>query len=241
MSKENEPKVVYKFSRLFVLLIVVLVLAVCLQSIYIFNLSRDINSQPGIIPTFCKTQTAKRVNQPRITPTKKVSQPITPIYAAQQNQTPVQKPQYNIIRTSPISNVNQLQNKINHMLNNQFFTQQPLSRNHVNVMNTPSLKMMQKPNEYLLKFVLPGMAKKGISIKLRNNILTVSGKNHNNKTQNSKNSNFTESSISQFTQSIAIPSDVDSAKINSSYNNGILTIVLPKTSDQTTSKSVNID
>ena len=83
------------------------------------------------------------------------------------------------------------------------------------------------------------MDKEGISITLRNNILTVSGKNQQSKTQN--NNNFIESNFSQFTQSIAIPSDVNTSKITSNYNNGILTIVLPKTSDQQTSQNVNIN
>ncbi|MCP4177853.1 MAG: Hsp20/alpha crystallin family protein [bacterium] len=237
MSDEKTPKVVYKFSRLFVLLIVVLVIAVCLQSIYIFNLSREINGQPGIIPLFCNTQLTQKPNQPPTPSAVKTAKPITPVYAVQQ-QAPAQ-PQYNVIQTSPRSNANRFQNRINQMLNDQFFTQQPLSRNHVNVMQKPSLTMMQKPDKYILKFVLPGMAKKDISITLRNNVLTVSGKNQQKTAQN--NNNFIESSFNQFTQSIAVPSDVNSSEITSNYNNGILSIVLPKTSDQKTNQNVNIN
>ena len=94
----------------------------------------------------------------------------------------------------------------------------------------PQTKYNKTKEAYILTFVTPGMSKEGISVTLINQTLTVSGKySKKTKKKDRDNSSGYEEQISkQFSQSLNIPDDVIISKITSKYENGILTVTLPR-------------
>lgn len=110
---------------------------------------------------------------------------------------------------------------VNQAFNDPFFKQ--ISSNY------PKTRYKKTKSANILTFVTPGMSKENISVTLNNKTLTVSGK-YNKKTEKKDNSaNCEEEEVSkQFSQSINIPDDVITSKISSKYENGILTVTLPK-------------
>jgi len=92
----------------------------------------------------------------------------------------------------------------------------------------PQTKYKETKDAYILTFVTPGMSKENISVTLNNRTLTVSG-TYNKKTEKKdSSSNYEEQISKQFRQAINIPDDVIASKITSKYENGILTVILPK-------------
>jgi HSP20 family protein len=74
----------------------------------------------------------------------------------------------------------------------------------------------------------PGLTKEDFKINVENDVLTVSNEK---KTETSeKNEKYTrkEFSYSSFLRSFTLPEIVDMEKINAGYENGILTLTLPK-------------
>ena len=92
----------------------------------------------------------------------------------------------------------------------------------------PQTKYKKTKEAYILTFVIPGMSKENISVTLNSQTLTVSGK-YNKKTEKKDNSSTHEEQIAkQFSQAITVPDDVVTSKITSKYENGVLTVTLPK-------------
>lgn len=75
-------------------------------------------------------------------------------------------------------------------------------------------------NDYTLEVSLPGFEKSDLSIKVENNLLTIS---HNND-QSSETFTWKHS----FSKSFSLPKYVNTKKVSASLENGILNILLPK-------------
>ncbi|MDN5951640.1 MAG: Hsp20/alpha crystallin family protein, partial [Loigolactobacillus coryniformis] len=81
---------------------------------------------------------------------------------------------------------------------------------------------------------LPGVDKKDLKIDYQNNILTVSAKNEQNTDERDENDQLVhrERRYGQFSRQYQLP-NVDQAKITAKYNDGVLTITLPKSAEAT--------
>lgn len=94
--------------------------------------------------------------------------------------------------------------------------------------NYPQTKYKTTKEAYILTFVIPGMSKENISVTLNNQTLTVSGKCSKKTEKKDKSSNYEEQVSGQFSQAINLPDNVITSKITSKYENGILTVTLPR-------------
>ena len=91
--------------------------------------------------------------------------------------------------------------------------------------------------EYIITTVLAGFTKEEVSIDLVDNILTIKANHNDAKSENDKINKF--SSGSHF--SIKVPTDVDRETIISDLSNGILTIKLPRTQIEKTTKKIIVN
>lgn len=92
----------------------------------------------------------------------------------------------------------------------------------------PAVDMFEKDDGLVIKAELPGMDKKDIGLDLKNGVLTLSGvRKHENEV---KEENFyrREMSYGKFVRSFTLPADSDADKIKAEFNNGLLTIEIPK-------------
>ena len=85
---------------------------------------------------------------------------------------------------------------------------------------TPAADLYEDDNNFYARIELPGVKKKEIDVKLENAVLTVSG---NRKSKE----NEGEQSLS-FNRSLSIPDGIQGDKIKATYEDGILTVTLPK-------------
>jgi len=93
---------------------------------------------------------------------------------------------------------------------------------------TPAVDIAEHDNEYLVNVELPGVNKDDVKITLESNILTIRGEKKQEKDEKNDNYHRVERSYGSFQRSFTLPVMVKSDKIDASYRDGILSIVLPK-------------
>lgn len=94
--------------------------------------------------------------------------------------------------------------------------------------SVPSVNISENDQNFTLHFAAPGFTKEDIKVKVDGDTLTVSGevKTDNNETKdNYKRREFYHAS---FSRSFTLPDIIDGEKIEGKYENGIITVVLPK-------------
>ena len=126
----------------------------------------------------------------------------------------------------------QMQEDINQSFNDPFFkrTSRPAPGAYRMAFSDdyPQTKYKKTKEAYIFTFIIPGMSKENISVTLNNQTLTVSGK-CDKKTEKKDSSSSCEEQITrQFSQAVNVPDDVITSKITSKYENGVLTVTLPK-------------
>lgn len=92
----------------------------------------------------------------------------------------------------------------------------------------PAVNVIENENGFKLELAAPGLKKENFKINFNENTLTISAEKEV-KTEETK-EKFTrkEFSYASFKRSFTLPKTVDGEKIAASYNEGILTVELPK-------------
>jgi len=91
--------------------------------------------------------------------------------------------------------------------------------------SNPKVNIRETKDSFEMEFALPGLDKKDISLKIENDILSISS-DKENKSEDA----FTirEFDYSNFERSFKLPDTVDFTKISAKMNEGILLISIPK-------------
>ena len=92
----------------------------------------------------------------------------------------------------------------------------------------PSCEVTEDALAYHLKFDLPGIPKDQIKIDLHENRMTVSGERKDEKTADDKRRHFSEVYYGSFARSLTFPTSVNPEKVAANYENGVLSITVPK-------------
>lgn len=92
----------------------------------------------------------------------------------------------------------------------------------------PMVNIKDEDKNFVLELAAPGMDKKDFSIKLENNKLTVSTEKKEEKVEDNTNYTLKEYSFNSFSRSFTLPKNAKIEKINADYNNGVLSINIPK-------------
>lgn len=90
--------------------------------------------------------------------------------------------------------------------------------------NNPRINFTEKENKALVRLIVPGMDKSDLSIRLKGDYLIIKGKKTKKDKEENKYLNYSKT----FKQVLRIPSNINTSKISSKCENGILTINLPK-------------
>jgi len=75
---------------------------------------------------------------------------------------------------------------------------------------------------------LPGLSVDDINVNFHDGVLTISGEVQETQTEDGNNILVRERSFGQFSRRINLPMSVDVDSIDASYDNGVLTLTLPK-------------
>lgn len=95
----------------------------------------------------------------------------------------------------------------------------------------PPINVTQDAESYYLRAELPGIKANELSISALKNQLTISGKREIPGEQGRVSYHRKERAEGSFSRTVTLPTDVDSAKVEARYADGILTITLPKAAE----------
>lgn len=93
----------------------------------------------------------------------------------------------------------------------------------------PSVNIKESKENFTVEVAAPGLVKEDFKIELNNDLLTVSSEKKIEK-ETSEDQQFTcrEFSYQSFSRSFTLPNIADGEKIAAKYENGILTVTIPK-------------
>ena len=103
----------------------------------------------------------------------------------------------------------------------------------------PRMNVIDLEDKYEISAELPGMKRDAVSIELNNNILTLSGEKNDEHETKDQNYRMFERSYGKFNRSFRLSPEVDADKIEAKFDNGILTLSLPK-SEKAVAKKIEI-
>ena len=104
------------------------------------------------------------------------------------------------------------------------------NRNFSNTNTTlPAINIKEDDDGFEVEMSAPGLDKKDFNIELNNSVLTISSeKEVENETKEGQQFTRKEFSYQSFSRSFTLPETVESEKIMAKYENGVLSVIIPK-------------
>jgi len=106
-----------------------------------------------------------------------------------------------------------------------------LSENWAASKLTPRLDVVDDDKAFRVSVELPGMTDKDVAITVDDRTLTIRGEKKEEKEQKDKDVFRRERAYGSFRRALELPDNVDAAKIEAKFKDGVLTIDLPKTKE----------
>lgn len=93
---------------------------------------------------------------------------------------------------------------------------------------TPVVDVAETPDTFMIKAELPGVTTEDIQLNMQNNVLNLYGEKRHESNKEDHNFYRVERSYGAFQRSFNFPATVDADKIQAEFQDGVLTITLPK-------------
>jgi HSP20 family protein len=103
----------------------------------------------------------------------------------------------------------------------------------------PAIDMYQTEDEVVVKAALPGMKADQVQISVTGDALTLRGESQQESEESGKTYHIREQRYGAFERSLMLPTQVESGKAQAEFENGVLTITLPK-SELVKPKTINV-
>ena len=96
----------------------------------------------------------------------------------------------------------------------------------------PPMDVEEQDDAITLALELPGVNASDVQVSVENGVLTISGEKKSRETGSESNgARFVERRFGRFERVLSLPQSVDTEKITASYDNGVLTLKLPKSAE----------
>ena len=92
----------------------------------------------------------------------------------------------------------------------------------------PAVDVQETEQEYLIKAELAGMKKEDVKVNVLNGVLTIEGERTQEKEEKGKKFHQVERLYGTFVRQFSLPAEVDAAKVQAEYKDGVLSVHLPK-------------
>lgn len=133
-----------------------------------------------------------------------------------------------LVKWSPFRELEDMQNRLNRFLNETmpgriegdgvFFADW-----------APAVDIEETEKEYLIKAELPEVKKENVKVELLDGVLTIEGERTKEKEEKGKKFVKMERSYGKFVRQFPLPAEVDAAKVQADFKEGMLSVHLPKT------------
>jgi HSP20 family protein len=97
----------------------------------------------------------------------------------------------------------------------------------------PPVNVTETKDELVLTAELPGMSEEDVQVELENNVLSISGEKSEVRTEGDEERRYHvwERSYGSFRRAFTLPQTVSADDVTASFENGILTVKLPKAAE----------
>ena len=122
-----------------------------------------------------------------------------------------------------------------------FFSNDIVDRMDRSLKVMPKTNVLENEKDYSVEMMVPGYDKSDFQLNVENNMLIVSANKEEKKEEkNDSKVIFREYSVKSFERSFTLSNDVDSNKIEAKYENGVLSIHIPKKEEAIVKKLIKI-
>ena len=101
---------------------------------------------------------------------------------------------------------------------------------------TPSVNLFDKDGKYHLTAEVPGLSKDDLSVTVENGIVSISGKKETSSEEKTADYYVKETRSGSFSRSFRLPGEIEEDKIDATFKDGVLTVVMPHKGDSKTKK-----
>lgn len=233
-----------KMYELLPFLVIVLIIIVGAQSFLLFKMYNQDTDTKVTDQTFSIAPNTQTNHTQQAATNKNTAQPmqskqmhpqhIMPLFGFDKND------QWN-----PFAEMQRMQQQMDQMFQHSLnrFNKSPQFKNFssTGISFTPEIDIKESEKEYVAKLDLPGMDKATIDVKVDDRLLTVSGTRKEQKEEKTDDNFFRqEISYGHFSRAIPLPGPIDQDAMEAKYENGVLTVKMPKKGKSDTVKKVTI-
>ena len=140
----------------------------------------------------------------------------------------------------PFRDLEAIQNEMNRMFDSSLVRWGDRDTGLLEGAWSPAIDIYDSKDNVMVKADIPGMKKDEIDVSVHGDTLILKGEKKQEKETKEKDFVRTERFCGSFNRAIRLPSEVDAAKVNASYKNGVLELVLPK-KEESKPKQLKID
>ena len=108
-----------------------------------------------------------------------------------------------------------------------------------NIINA-HMNVSETDNEIRISAELPGVGEDDIDVSLNDDELTIRGEKKFERKDEKENFHFVERSYGTFQRSLRLPFPVDPEQVRASFENGVLTVTLPKAAQQERTRRIQV-
>ncbi|MEX2029432.1 MAG: Hsp20/alpha crystallin family protein [Anaerolineales bacterium] len=109
----------------------------------------------------------------------------------------------------------------------------------INGISSPAVDLYQTDDEVMVVATLPGVKSEDLNISVTGDVLTIRGAVKGESSSKGANYHLRERSFGSFSRSLALPTAVLADKARAEFENGILTLTLPK-ADEVKPKTITV-
>ncbi|MBK6794574.1 MAG: Hsp20/alpha crystallin family protein [Anaerolineales bacterium] len=142
----------------------------------------------------------------------------------------------NLIRWEPAREMMTLREAMDRLFDDAFTRPLSLGGNNWSI---PAVDMYQTDNEVVVKVALPGIKADEVQLNVTGEVLTIKGETKQENETKEKAYHIREQRWGTFERSLVLPTEVVADKAKADFENGILTITLPK-AEEVKPKTINI-
>lgn len=142
----------------------------------------------------------------------------------------------NLIRWEPAREMMTLREAMDRLFDDAFTRPLSIAGNGWAV---PAVDMYQTDNEVVVKAALPGMKAEDVQLNVTGEVLTIKGEIKQKEEVKEKAYHLREQRWGMFERSVILPTEVVADKAKADFENGILTITLPK-AEEAKPKTISI-
>jgi HSP20 family protein len=134
-----------------------------------------------------------------------------------------------LIRWEPFREVETLQREMNRLFDSLSPSE---NSDHKGIAFMPAAEMHETPNTIELKLEVPGLEAKDIDVRVTEQAVAISGERQSQTKTEERGMTRSEFRYGKFQRVVPLPARVQNDKVQADYNNGVLSLSLPKAEDE---------